>query len=246
MNTLIEARRAFYEAKPRELRLTVFECRTTEDGTVGFEGYASRTNTPYVINDWLGDYTETIERGAFGKAIAERDDVRLLVNHDGIPIARTTSGTMHLAEDDLGLRVDVPSLDTSSPLVQSVTSAMKRGDLSQMSFAFKATRQFWNEDYSERTISEVRLFDVSVVTYPANDATSAKLRSGGEVDAIMRKVHEGHRLQPAEFETLQAALDAIRAGRDAEEQQPETDAAPQIDARARALAFHRALAASGR
>lgn len=238
---VIEARRAFYGERPRECRVTTFQLQRRDDGeVVGFDGYASLTAVPYAVTDWLGDYTETIERGAFGKALAERDDVRLLVNHEGIPIARTASGTMLLTEDERGLHVDVPELDMSSPLVQTVRSALARQDMNQMSFAFKATRQSWNEDYTERTISEVRLFDTSVVTYPASPTTTAKLRGIDMVDAIMRKVREGQRVSSDEFETLTAALLATDRGRDADdagEQQPETDLAPRLRyARARAAA----------
>lgn len=173
-----EQRHAFYVDKSRrEVRFgqDVNTMHTTQ-GDLVFDGYASLTDTPYTVSDWLGDYTETIARGAFAKTLAERDDVRLLVNHDGIPLARTRSGTLELTEDDRGLRA-VATLDPDSPLVQTVRSAMLRGDLDQMSFAFRATRQEWNEDYTQRTIIEAKLFDTSVVTYPASPSTSAKLRS---------------------------------------------------------------------
>lgn len=188
MSDIIEERKAFYGDKPIEVRLSQVEVREWEvtglDGTikqaVGLRGYASTFNDPYSVRDWLGEYNETIMPGAFDKALQERDDVRLLVNHEGIPIARTKSGTMTLAVDDRGLLVDVPDLDEDSPLVQSVRSAMKRGDMDQMSFSFKATRQEWNEDYTERFIREAKLYDVSVVTYPANPNADVKLRDGRE------------------------------------------------------------------
>jgi HK97 family phage prohead protease len=174
-----ETRKAFVESKPREERqfTTEVEFRDGDEGTgLHLTGYASLTGVPYEVNDMFGSYTETVQRGAFKKALREKDDTRLLVNHEGIPIARTKSGTLKLSEDEQGLHVDAPSLDGESPLVQTVRSAMKRGDLDQMSFAFQATRQEWNEDYSQRTIREVRLFDVSVVTYPASPSTEASLR----------------------------------------------------------------------
>ena len=113
--------------------------------------------------------------------------MRLLANHDGLPLARTASGTLQLREvtnpaQDLdglgktGLRV-AADLDPSNPQVQQIVSAMRRGDLDQMSFGFQVTQDEWNDDMSERTIREVKLFDVSVVTYPANPATSVSLNS---------------------------------------------------------------------
>jgi HK97 family phage prohead protease len=62
-------------------------------------------------------------------------------------------------------------------MAASLRSAMERGDMDQMSFAFKVIRDSWDAKYEIRTIHEVRLFDVSVVTYPANPASVAKLRS---------------------------------------------------------------------
>ncbi len=102
--------------------------------------------------------------------------MRLLINHDGLPLARTKSGTLTLEQDDVGLLCDA-HLDGESPLVRSLKSAMDRGDADQMSFAFRVTQQDWNDDYTDRTIREAQLFDVSVVTYPANPATSVSLRS---------------------------------------------------------------------
>jgi uncharacterized protein len=152
------------------------QLRAGDNGVTTLDGYASVTGSPYSVRDFLGDYDETIERGAFKKTLAENADVRLLLNHDGLPLARTSAGTMTLAEDDRGLRV-LADLDRRSNTTNDVAVAMERGDLTEMSFAFAATRQEWNADYTQRSIREVKLFDVSVVTYPANPATTAKLRA---------------------------------------------------------------------
>lgn len=152
------------------------ELRDTNDGGVRVVGYASTYDQPYPIYGGAsaGGFDETIARGAFDKSVRERDDVRFLVNHDGVPLARTKSGTMTLEADDVGLLVDA-NLDATSPIVQGLRSAMGRGDMDQMSFAFEvvANRQTWSADYRQRTIHEVKLYDVSVVTYPANDQTMA-------------------------------------------------------------------------
>lgn len=151
------------------------------EGGVRVVGYASTYDQPYPI--WggpeAGGFMETIAAGAFDKSVRERDDVRFLLNHDGVPLARTKSGTMTLEADDIGLLVDA-DLDPGSPIVAGLRSAMGRGDMDQMSFAFEVTQQQWSPDWSERRITEVRLFDVSVVTYPANDQTMALI--GADVD----------------------------------------------------------------
>jgi len=151
------------------------ELRAAADGNgVRVVGYASTYDTPYPIygGPEAGGFNESIKAGAFDKSVREKDDVRFLVNHEGVPLARTKSGTMTLEADDMGLLVDA-TLDPTSPIVASLRSAMDRGDMDQMSFAFQVTKQVWSPDYAERHITEVRLFDVSVVTYPANDQTMA-------------------------------------------------------------------------
>lgn len=160
-----------------EVRATrKLELRSGEGGDgYTLRGYASVFDAPYEVSDFLGDYTEVIRAGAFKRTLNAGADVRLLVNHDGVALARTKSGTLTLSEDETGLLCEA-RLDPASPLVQSVKSAMDRGDMDEMSFAFRATRQVWNEDYTNREIQEAQLFDVSVVTYPANPATSASLR----------------------------------------------------------------------
>lgn len=158
------------------------ELRASGDNLT-LDGYASVTDTPYDVRDWLGEYTEMVASGAFKKSLAEKDDVRLLFNHDGLPLARTAAGTMTLEEDDTGLHV-VAELDRRSSLTNDIAVAMERGDLSQMSFAFSVTKQDWSPDYDQRTIREVRLFDVSVVTFPANPDTSVKLRGAQLVDEL--------------------------------------------------------------
>lgn len=147
------------------------------------DGYALVYEYRYDIGGGpdAGGFTEVIARGAAAKSAGEAD-VRLLVNHDGVPLARSRGGegTLTLESDDIGLKVRA-ELDPANPKVQELRSAMNRGDLDQMSFAFRIPkgegRQEWSSDYTLRTIREVQLFDVSVVTYPANPATVAKLRS---------------------------------------------------------------------
>ena len=163
-------------------RLADVELRMDGDVPV-LEGYALVYEYRYDIGGGpeAGGFTEVISRGAAAKSAGEAD-VRLLVNHDGVPLARSKGGegTLTLSSDDVGLKVRA-ELDPANPTVQELRSAMSRGDLDQMSFAFKIpkgeNRQEWSSDYSLRTIREVQLFDVSVVTYPANPATVAKLRS---------------------------------------------------------------------
>jgi HK97 family phage prohead protease len=163
-------------------RLADVELRMEGDTPV-LDGYALVYEYRYDVagGPEAGGFTEVISRGAAAKS-AKEADVRLLVNHDGVPLARSRGGegTLSLESDDIGLKVRA-ELDPANPTVQELRSAMARGDLDQMSFAFRIpkgeNRQSWSDDYTLRTIREVQLFDVSVVTYPANPATVAKLRN---------------------------------------------------------------------
>jgi HK97 family phage prohead protease len=169
------------ETPEREVRrVNRLELRQSEDGLPVLEGYATVYDYRYDImgGPEAGGFSEVIAKGAAAKS-AKEADVRLLVNHDGVPLARTKSGTLELESDDIGLKVRA-TLDPTNPAAQEVRSAMERGDLDQMSFAFRVMRESWSSDYSERTISEVKLFDVSVVTYPANPSTVVKLRADDE------------------------------------------------------------------
>lgn len=169
----------------RETRVTdAMAIRAEESGDgLTLRGYATVFDADYEITDALGTYTERVSPGAFTRTLEHGADVRLLINHDGLPLARTKSGTLTLADDGVGLLCDA-HLDGESPLVRSLKSAMDRGDADQMSFAFRVTRQEWNDDYTDRTIREAQLFDVSVVTFPANPATSVSLRTAASLRGL--------------------------------------------------------------
>ena len=161
----------------RESRIsTSFEVRSEEDGVAVVEGYAAVFNEDTIIG---GQWQERIAEGAFASAIG-RDDVVFLINHAGLPLARTRSGTLELSEDDRGLRMKA-SLDMSDPDVRAIVPKMKRGDLDKMSFAFVPTRQKWDDKdknkMPRRTIEEAELYDVSIVTTPAYEGTEIGLRS---------------------------------------------------------------------
>ena len=158
----------------REIRSGIpAEIRADDDG-IKVEGYAAVFGEKANI---AGMFLETIERGAFKDAIG-RDDVVFLINHEGLPLARTRSGTLKLTEDERGLRIET-MLDPDDPDVKSIAGKMKRGDLDKMSFAFYPDVQEWDEsgDLPLRTIKRASLFDVSVVTTPAYDGTEIALRS---------------------------------------------------------------------
>lgn len=184
MTTALADRANIKGREARQFTVQNVEVRkgTTDTAPLTLSGYACVTDEPYTMRDMLGDYDEVVRSGAFTKTLKEQDDVRLLLNHEGLPLARTKSGTLTLREDTTGLNVSA-ELEPRSGQVNDVRLAMERGDLDEMSFAFEVKKQVWSPDYTQRDILEVRLWDVSVVTYPANPATSASLR-GVDFDAL--------------------------------------------------------------
>lgn len=127
----------------------------------------------------IRDFYESIDRRAFGRVLREKQDVVLQVDHQGLPLARTTAGTLHLGTDSTGLTIDADLAPIG--LGNDVRVLVDRGDLRSMSFGFQVAEDVWTvrKDGSQhRTITEVgRLFDVSVVTFPAYAGTDVALRS---------------------------------------------------------------------
>jgi len=171
MSDTIENRWCVTGADDRRIAYTTLDLRQADDGTTLY-GYAAVFDSPSEPMPFV----EYVRRGAFSKTINDGADVRLLIDHEGVPLARTKSGTLKLLEDNRGLAV-AADLDPSNPDAARVISAMKRGDLNQMSFAFRTIKDSWSDDRTVRELREVQLFDVSVVTFPAYEQTVAEIRS---------------------------------------------------------------------
>lgn len=173
----------------------VFEIRSDGGGAcVTLTGYAS-TFEPYEMygGPEQGGWIEQISPRAFSKTLRESPDVHLLINHEGMPLARTKSGTLQLSADKHGLKVTA-QLDPLDPDAQRLVSKMQRGDMDEMSFAFRVRDQEWDstpefedDPYALRTITEVSLHkgDVSVVNFGANPTTSAELKSVDQALALL-------------------------------------------------------------
>jgi HK97 family phage prohead protease len=181
---MIEARKAMATAE----RITMTaEVRSvdTEDGSLKIGGYAATFNSEATgLN-----FREVIAPGAFTRALASADPVFLLVNHDmeGIPLASTQSGTLNLRQDSTGLYMEA-TLDPANPKAQELSSAVRRGDMDKMSFAFTVSPDGQTKDAGLRTLTDIeRLYEVSVVTLPAYDSTSVGMRTAEEVDLDLAK-----------------------------------------------------------
>ncbi len=132
----------------------------------------------------FGMFVERIQPGAFKRAIEEEQDVRALVNHDESAIlGRTKSGTLELREDDEGLAIEIDPPDTS--YAHDLIESIRRGDIDQMSFSFRATKELFSEGEGPngedvRDLIDVDLFDVSPVTFPAYPDTDLAVRKHKE------------------------------------------------------------------
>lgn len=144
------------------------EMRAAGDEMV-VEGYAAVFNS---VTD-IGPFKERIAPGAFSDVLG--DDVRFLINHDGVPLARTSNGTMQLSEDDKGLYYRAVLSNTQAG--RDLYEMIKRGDINQSSFAFTIKEESVDAD-NVRVIEKVgRLIDTSAVTFPAYQASSVMARA---------------------------------------------------------------------
>ena len=184
------------------------EARQADDGTMRLSGYAAVFNDSSVPLP----FKESIAPGAFRKTLSETPDVRLLVNHEGLPLARTKNGTLTLSEDDRGLYFSAELADTQE--ARDIHTLIARGDVDQMSFAFRVIRQKWSEDRSRRVLTEVSLSDgdVSVVTYPAYPTTSVEARE--ELRKAIGAVKEGREITGESLVVLKTIFDDLSEGHD--------------------------------
>ncbi len=228
------ARALIRQAMPQTLQLRADDMNVTATGdtTTVFTGYACITGQAYTLCDYFGSYTETVQPGAFAKTLSENADVILCVNHDwnAIPLARTISGTLKTIEDETGLYCEA-TLDLTRADVHALCSAIDRGDLIGMSFAFVVVRQDWSPDYMQRSILEIDLDggDESIVTHPANPATNGTIGlRKAQADAVIRagipglvaaraesERRGGAKISASTQEVLQAVLDLISDADDA-------------------------------
>ena len=144
------------------------------DGKSTVAGYAAVFGE---VADIGGYFHEVIARGAFTNTI-KIADVRAYFDHNrGRVLGRSSSGTLRLSEDNKGLAVEIDLPDTTDG--RDVRELISRGDVTGMSFGFRVLRQEWDEisDPPKRTILEVELDEVSIVSEPAYDGAQIALRS---------------------------------------------------------------------
>jgi uncharacterized protein len=146
---------------------------TNGDG-MSFRGYAAVFNSDSEPLPFI----EQVAPGAFARSLDSRNNVAMLLNHDSsLVLATTRSGSARITEDERGLLVDADLPPTTYGRDLSVM--MQRGDVASMSFGFTVPTggDEWRDDGNRRVLNEVRLHEVSVVTFPAYPETVATVRS---------------------------------------------------------------------
>lgn len=168
------------------------ELRTEGDGLPTITGYAVVFNA---MSEPIFGFREQVLPGACRTALDDPNlDVRALNNHDpsqllGRYCPSKGVNTLRMMEDSKGLRIEITPPDTER--ARSLITAIQRGDLDGMSFAFEATQESWDftgngtpDQLPLRTVGAMNFWDVCLATYPAYPDSEAGLRSlyGGVPD----------------------------------------------------------------
>ena len=159
-------------------RLEVRSGRGMKPHEVEISGAPIVYNTPYKVNDQFGTFSETMKPGV-ARHLQSSSDTRLLLNHSGLALARSTTGTLRLHDTPEALRFTA-TVDTRQRAANDLCIAIERGDVTQMSCGFVVAEDEWNDDWTTRSIHRFEeLLDVSAVTYPARPTISIALAGAG-------------------------------------------------------------------
>lgn len=175
---------------------TRFETREDDAGR-HITGYFAVFNSTYNIAPGM---SESIAPGAFNRTLIEQPDVRALVNHDTtLVLGRTTAGTLTIREDDHGLYGDV-LINPKDQDAVNCWERVNRGDVDQCSFGFNITSEetdFRDDGSVHWTIKDLDLFEVSVCTFPAYEATNVQARAN-DAETLRQKKLEAWKMRVKE------------------------------------------------
>ena len=181
----------------RRIDVAGFETRTEDDGQMIVEGYAATFNQPYILTTRQEvELREQIDPGAFDET--DMDDVIMQYDHEGRVFARKRNGTLEISTDEHGLKIRA-RLDGTT-IGRQLYEEIKGGYTDRMSFGFTVADGGERREKVEetgktvvlRTITKIRkLYDVSAVSLPANDATEISVRNLS--DGVIAQVTEEHR-----------------------------------------------------
>lgn len=199
----------------RTIETEPIELRAAESGDgMTFSGFAARYDVPSLPLPFV----ERIAPGAFAKTLRSRNDIRMYVNHDDrMVLGSSRAKTLRLEDRAEGLFVEADLPETSYG--RDLSTLIARGDVRTMSFGFSTVKDAWNDAGTERTLREVRLHEVSVVTgvaaYPQTSASVRNLRliaKRTETDAealtdAIAALESGETLDDAQADLLRTVVD---------------------------------------
>jgi uncharacterized protein len=135
-----------------------------------YDRLSEELHTPF------GTFREQIAPEAITTTLARGEDLRALVDHDPAkPLGRVKAGTLRVDSDAHGLRVEIDPPHTTAG--HDIVESIRRGDVSGMSFAFRTIKDAWNPDQTIRTVLDMLVREVSIVTFPAYQQTEVAMRS---------------------------------------------------------------------
>ena len=176
------------EIERRDFQIEEIRVTKADDGARQISWYAAVFDSTTDI----GPFRERLNRRAFTKTLADGADVRGLVNHDAnFVLGRNKSGTLSLKVDVRGLHATVTPPDTQ--WARDFLVSVERGDISAGSFGFRMIKDAWTTDEDGvplRTLQEAQLLDVSIVTYPAYNATDGTVALRTALAAIDLNVED--------------------------------------------------------
>ena len=191
--------------------------------TIELTGMPIVYNVPYQVRDSVGEFQETMLPGV-ASSLLDTADCRFLINHTGMPLARTAhgevAGTMTLFDSAEGVRFNA-SLSARSQAANDLADAIARGDVDQMSVGFCVGKDAWSgrDAYGLENVREIaslsELLDVSAVTYPASPTTSIQIaqRSLDPVNFSIRIPDSRVRARKVFYSLTDEQMLAIRAGK---------------------------------
>ena len=195
-----------------EKRVHVTDLEVREDGDgMTFEGYAAVFNSDSEPLPFI----ERIQPGAFRKSLQSRNEIKLLWNHDaGEPLASVRGGTLKLSEDATGLRAWARIANTTRG--RDVAELIRSGTIDSMSFGFNVIKDSWSDDGNVRTLEQVRVFEISLVAFPAYTATAGtvSVREQRNIDAdkladSLARLESGDELDGDQADLIKNVVDKL-------------------------------------
>lgn len=131
------------------------------DVGVVIQGYVAVYDEPRIVAGDAG-WTEIWSPGACARSVGRSPDVRLTLNGEGEPLARSKAGTLELTSDDYGLHIKA-TIDPTTPRGEDVALALQRNEPVDVMAGVDVVKQRWDDDHKHRTVEEVYLHDIALV-----------------------------------------------------------------------------------